>query len=182
MLICIFFLFYNKYFLERHKSYIMPISRLFGLSGKRWQEFNSIQTSKCFSYVIGTTYKRYAIHLIFGRVVLIELFRYAVEFVLFNRSEISYISMQVTQLWHFRVEWRCSLALIWEGWRIRIADQQMMMAAIFFSMKLAFLFKSKLVLPYEKQSLLKNYIFCASPDQIWLLPWELTPITFSWQP
>ena len=130
MLICIFFFFYNKYFLERPMSYIMPISRLFGLSGKRWQEFNNIQTSKCFSYVIGTTYKRYATHLIFGRVVLIELFRYAVEFVLFNRSEMSYVSTQVTQLWHFRVEWRCSLALIWEGWRIRIADQYMMMAAI----------------------------------------------------
>ena len=119
--------------------------------------------SKCFSYVIGTTYIRYAIHLIFGRVVLIELFRYAVEFVLFNRSEISYISMQVTQLWHFRVEWRCSLALIWEDWRIRIADQHMMMAAIFFSMKLAFLFKSKLVLPYEKQSLLEKLYFLCFP-------------------
>ena len=73
-------------------SYIMPIRRF------------SIQTSKCFSFVIGTIYKHYAIRLIFGHVVLTELFRYAVQYVLFNRSELSYVSTQVTQLRHFRVE------------------------------------------------------------------------------
>ena len=85
-------------------SYIMPICRLFDSSGKRRQEFYSIQTSKCFSYVIGTIYKHCATRLIFGHVVLIELFRYAAQYVLFNRSELSYVSTQVTQLRHFRVE------------------------------------------------------------------------------
>ena len=153
----------------------MPIRRLFDLSGKRWQEFYSIQILKCFSYVIGTIYKHYAIRLIFGHVVLTELFRYAVQYVLFNRSELSYVSTQVTQLRHFRVEWRFGKGGDQDCWSTYHNDRNV------FSNKLAVLSKSELVLPYVKRSLLKKLYFLCFPDQIWLLPWELTPITFSWQ-